>query len=68
MKITQKLSDLSESLGESTLLGELLVAEPGLAVLDVHSRDWVCVLPLVLVWPVASRQHILFYYHYLVDV
>lgn len=44
MKITQKLADLSESLGESTLSGELLAAEPGLAVLDVHSRDWMCVL------------------------
>lgn len=63
MKITQKLADLSESLGESTLSGELLAAEPGLAVLDVHSRDWICVPPLVLLWPVASREHICFYHH-----
>lgn len=39
MKITQKLADLSETLGESTLLGELLATEPVLAVLDVCSRD-----------------------------
>lgn len=33
MKNTQKLTDLIESLGESTLSGELLAAEPALAVL-----------------------------------
>lgn len=68
MKITQKLADLSESLGESALSGELLAAELVLAVLDVCSRDWLCVPFLVLVWSVASRQHICFYHHYLGDV
>lgn len=68
MKITQKLADLSESQGESALSGELLAAELVLAVLDVCSRDWLCVPPLVLVWSVASRQHICFYHHYLGDV